>query len=131
MSEFQKALQELDLSDVVAQVQEELGLSESDALRAEELYKQFLTLCFKYPEKQVVPPKLADFVWHEHITDTRKYEADCNQLFGKFMHHVPTKESSTNAYEETKSLYQQEFSVNLEQYGLRNQELYRASNCSN
>lgn len=125
---FQNALNSLDLTNVVASVQEELGLSSEDAQRAEELYRQYLTLCHKYPQMSVVPPKLADKVWHQHIMDTQKYAADCEQLFGQFIHHHPHKTDAEQGYETTKKLYKNEFGVDLEKYGI-SPELMRFADC--
>ncbi len=55
----------------------------------EKWYKRFLYLCAKYPEKSIVPTKEIDKFWHYHILDTGKYEADCQQAFGYFLHHFP------------------------------------------
>ncbi len=126
---FNAALKNLDLTNVVARVQEEVGLSDSDAKRAEELYRQYLTLCHKYPDIKVVPPKLADKVWHEHITNTRKYAADCNDLFGQFIHHQPSRNSMEAEFEQTKELYQKEFSIDLDAYGIEATDLQGASRC--
>ncbi len=30
-----------------------------------------------------------DEVWHAHILDTRRYAADCDCVFGEFIHHYP------------------------------------------
>src|SRR5262249_39319225 len=30
-----------------------------------------------------------DRFWHMHILDTRKYAADCDAVFGHFLHHFP------------------------------------------
>lgn len=67
------------------------GWSEERAEEAERLYRYFLALQCVYAscEPPVVPPKSADDFWHQHILDTRKYEADCLFLFGRFLHHFP------------------------------------------
>lgn len=36
-----------------------------------------------------IPSQLVDIVWHTHILFTRQYHADCQKLFGKYMHHEP------------------------------------------
>lgn len=126
---FARAIETLDLSTIINTVQEELGLKAEDAARAEELYRQFLILCHKYPEQKVVPPKLADHIWHEHITHTRKYAEDCDNLFGAFIHHNPSQDNLESAFSETKELYKKEFSVDLENYGMA-PELMSASACS-
>merc|ERR1712159_408136 len=41
------------------------------------------------PEHMVAASKLVDIVWHEHIIDTKRYMADCDFLFGRYLHHYP------------------------------------------
>lgn len=67
------------------------GWSDECAEQAEQLYRCFLALQRVYArsEPPVVPPKIADEFWHQHILDTRKYESDCSLLFGRFLHHFP------------------------------------------
>jgi hypothetical protein len=52
-------------------------------------YRRFLTLLAKYPELQIAPTRDIDAFWHAHILDTRKYAADCERVFGGFVHHYP------------------------------------------
>lgn len=54
-------------------------------------YKNFLFLNKKYArEYPVLPPLLeVDEVWHHHIMDTRRYEKDCEKIFGYYFHHYP------------------------------------------
>lgn len=52
----------------------------------EQQYKRFLALKRAYPDKDIVPDKLVDVFWHQHILDTEKYSLDCNRLFGCFLH---------------------------------------------
>ncbi|MEI9954919.1 MAG: hypothetical protein WDM90_01065 [Ferruginibacter sp.] len=76
-------------------------------------YKKFLALKRTYPEKDIVPNKLVDIFWHQHILDTAKYAEDCENLFGYFVHHFPYfgmngPEDAANlssAFDETKDLY--------------------------
>lgn len=124
---FNNALKDLDLTNVVAIVQENLGLSDADTERAEELYRQYLTLCHKYPDMQVVPPKLVDEVWHAHIMNTPKYTADCETLFGSFLHHAPHSLESEGEFENTKELYKKEFLVDLDNYGLSDEMVSKAA----
>ena len=67
------------------------GWSQEHADEAERIYRCFLVLQSVYAdcEPPIVPPKIADEFWHQHILDTRKYEADCEFLFGRFLHHFP------------------------------------------
>lgn len=62
--------------------------SESVA-HAENLYRRFLVLHAVFPSEDLVPTKVLDGYWHQHIMDTRKYARDCEFLFGEFLHHDP------------------------------------------
>lgn len=57
--------------------------------KVEVKYKQFLKLCYHYPEMQIVPDKKTDKFWHTHIFDSQMYTEDCNNIFGYYLHHYP------------------------------------------
>ena len=60
--------------------------------KAEELeiwYRRFLYLSNLYNDKVIVPSKDIDIFWHTHILDTQKYMSDCENLFGRYIHHFP------------------------------------------
>ena len=84
---------------------------------AEEEYKKFLFLKLIYPKVALVPNKLVDKFWHEHILDTKAYQQDCEALFGYFIHHYPyfgiygddDQRSLQNAFDETIALYEKHF----------------------
>lgn len=52
-------------------------------------YRRFLTLKIRYPGMNLVPTDDIDLIWHTHILDTENYAADCEKLFGRFLHHKP------------------------------------------
>ena len=52
-------------------------------------YRRFLYLSSIYNEKVLVPSKDIDIFWHTHILDTQKYMLDCENLFGRYIHHFP------------------------------------------
>ncbi len=56
-------------------------------------YRKFLVLVgealLQQDNEPVVPWGGVDDVWHAHILDTEKYQQDCNDLFGRFLHHFP------------------------------------------
>ena len=56
---------------------------------AELEYRKFLSLKKWYPKLSLVPSKLVDKFWHEHILDTQSYTNDCDVLFGFYLHHYP------------------------------------------
>ncbi|HWM89548.1 MAG TPA: hypothetical protein VN493_02150 [Thermoanaerobaculia bacterium] len=86
-----------------------------DTVEAE--YKRFLGLKRAYPEREIVPDRLVDIFWHQHILDTVKYAEDCQILFGDFLHHYPYfgmngEEDHANlcaAFEETRHLHELHF----------------------
>ncbi len=52
-------------------------------------YRRFLHLMHAFPNEAASPTKAVDTFWHYHILDTQKYAADCDDVFGCFMHHNP------------------------------------------
>lgn len=52
-------------------------------------YQRFLALRVLHPDRPLRPTDAAGRLWHEHILDTRAYHADCQAIFGEFLHHVP------------------------------------------
>ena len=52
-------------------------------------YRRFLYMSYLYHEKIIVPSKDIDTFWHTHILDTKKYMSDCDNLFGRYIHHFP------------------------------------------
>ena len=65
------------------------GWSREYADRMELAYRRYLTLLVKYPDETIAPTKDIDKFWHAHILDTLKYSADCQAIFGKYLHHFP------------------------------------------
>ena len=108
---------DLDLADVNRRLRRRKGWWWSrrhDVDRLESEYRQFLFLVASNPGKAVVPwTEAMDDFWHEHILDTRRYEADCQAIFGRMMHHDPhlTKGSQPQraAFGDTKAMYRAAF----------------------
>lgn len=65
------------------------GWSPEQVTEVEFEYRRFLCLLKRFPEEQIAPRFDVDIFWHYHILDTMKYAADCEQLFGYFLHHYP------------------------------------------
>lgn len=128
---FEQRLAKLDLTPIMKRVANDTGLPASDLEQAEHLYRKFLTLKALYPEKSFVPPRLADIVWHTHIIYTRRYMADCNMLFGSYLHHTPDLGAAAEKlYEEnTVALMQREFGIDLHAFRLGAPEHYSAADC--
>jgi hypothetical protein len=83
---------ELDLDPIkVKLMHKESGegwsLEQANAVEFE--YRRFLCLMKLFPHEHTAPLFDVDIFWHYHILDTMKYAADCEQIFGYFLHHFP------------------------------------------
>jgi hypothetical protein len=52
-------------------------------------YKRWLFLRRRFEGELMPPTKDIDMFWHAHILDTYQYEADCDRIFGYYLHHNP------------------------------------------
>jgi hypothetical protein len=87
-----KAIAELDLDPIKVKLMHKesgQGWSLGTANAVEFEYRRFLCLMKKFPNEQTAPSVDVDTFWHYHILDTMKYAADCEQVFGYFLHHFP------------------------------------------
>ena len=115
---FEARLSRLDLS-TGERLADESGRSVAQGTPSPdvEIYKNFLRLIKKYPNKELVPSKEIDRVWHMHILNTRRYMSDCHALFGEYIHHNPTSESAAEsalpAFLETCRLFKREFGIDM------------------
>ena len=89
------------------------SLEHANAIELE--YRRFLTLMKKYPHEQTSPLVDVDTFWHYHILDTMKYAADCEAVFGYFLHHFPYV-----------GMRGEEDEASLARIGQRMKELYEA-----
>jgi hypothetical protein len=92
------------------------GWSHAYAVAVELEYRRFLYMVKKFPDEPVAPLFDVDVFWHYHILDTMKYAADCEQVFGYFLHHCP---SSGTQGEDEETVH--------DVSGARMQELYEAT----
>ncbi len=93
MQAYERA-KSLDLTMVRRKLMDEqhgLGWGQEKTAEAEDLYLRFLALqtASSSSTHKVVPPRVVDEFWHQHILDTRKYAADCESIFGEYLHHFP------------------------------------------
>ena len=87
-----QSIQDLDLRRIIwkmADPDEGKGFTPQMLARAELDYRRFLHLHVLFPEVDLVPTEMIDEVWHQHILDTNAYAADCEKIFGHFLHHYP------------------------------------------
>lgn len=108
----------LDLGPIKAKLMEKDGASwtrqRADAVEAE--YRRFLCVAKMYPQEEMAPQIDVDIFWHHHILDTMKYAADCQQIFGYFLHHSPQSGPRSEADE-----------ARHEVMGARMQQFYHAT----
>jgi hypothetical protein len=65
-------------------------------------YRNYLALCKMYPGVQLMPCPDIDLIWHQHLLNTKRYQEDCVEYFGWFLHHnpkMPTEEIARNSGE--------------------------------
>ena len=93
--------------------------------RALHEYRQFLGLMLWYPEAVLVPSEDIDEVWHTHVLNTARYQADCEAIFGRFQHHFPSFGESDEVQaeqlkgrDETLQLFAEAFGEVPQSYGL-------------
>ena len=128
---FEQRIARINLDAVMQHVAKDTGLEGEDLTRAEDLYRKYLTLRSRYPEVTMVPPRIVDHVWHAHITFTRQYMADCELLFGEYLHHTPMEEDTDAMYHSgTVMLMARDFGVSLPTYAQIQPSLYAAGPCS-
>jgi hypothetical protein len=84
-----RRVDELDFSMLKRKLVEENGWTAEVCDEAEGLYRKFLALNMRYPDRKICPSGPIDEFWHAHILDTRAYAADCELLFGGMLHHFP------------------------------------------
>ena len=78
----------LDLSFINKRL-ERAGRTPEEAERSVEEYRRFIAVLAAEPNKILVPTKVADPAWHEHILFMEKYEQDMMRLVGGRVYHYP------------------------------------------
>ena len=92
-NELFNVVMQLDLTSIknkLMHVPSGEGWSLDKANAVEKEYRRFLCLIKLFPEEDTAPLVDVDTFWHYHILDTMKYAADCEQVFGYFLHHDPS-----------------------------------------
>lgn len=82
-------VEDLDFTLLKRKLIDEQGVTPELCQEAEGLYRRFLALNLRYPDRKICPTGPIDLFWHAHILDTQAYERDCQALFGRFLHHFP------------------------------------------
>ena len=80
---------QLDFTMLKRKMVEERGWTSEFCEEVESLYRKFMALNARYPDRKICPTGPIDEFWHAHILDTRAYIRDCDTVFGKYLHHFP------------------------------------------
>jgi len=111
------AINELDLQLMIERISDpndELtyssGWPRDLAEKIAEQYKAFLWISKLHPDKILVPFREVDEFWHQHILHTRQYVQDCQNIFGRYLHHTPHKQRT----EEDSRFYEEHSKTTLE-----------------
>lgn len=103
------SIDSLNLNRVIAKSMDAdsgYGWDYSLAMDLSDMYRAFLFLCKIYPDQVIVPTREVDEFWHLHILDTQNYAIDCQNIFGKYLHHYPYAGlEGTSATEEEEQKY--------------------------
>jgi hypothetical protein len=83
-----------DLSDVKASYAKRYGLTPAQADLHERELKRYLSLCIADPEGCYGMFSDVDNLWHEFICHTPAYQAFCDRIAGRFLHHIPTSSAA-------------------------------------
>src|SRR5262245_45921098 len=117
LSDAMRLVESVDLSMVKLKImdkEEGQGWDQAYADHVESRYRRYLCMILMSGGRgSVVPTKEIDLFWHQHILDTRAYASDCQQVFGRFLHHFPyfgmrgddDAKNLENAFEDTKRTY--------------------------
>jgi hypothetical protein len=79
----------LDFTMLKTKICRDENMTVEEVDQIEDLYRKFLALNMRYPDRKICPTGPIDMIWHYHILDTRAYERDCMMLFGRLLHHFP------------------------------------------
>jgi hypothetical protein len=80
---------QLDFTMLRRKMIEQLNWTSEFCDEVESLYRKFLALNARYPDRKICPTGPIDAFWHAHILDTRAYARDCELVFGEYLHHFP------------------------------------------
>ncbi len=114
-----KKVREIDLLTIASSLLSRKGESEVNIDTLVDIYGKWLALRMTYGRLLTPPNSQIDEMWHEHILHTEQYFADCEYLFGTYMHHYPRNDSAVKEeelfqFERMKQLWNQHFHEKIE-----------------
>jgi len=116
LSDSADAIASIDLSRIEKRVAKEHNWSAEKTAEVAKEYRRFLQLLRRHGSSaRIVPSKEVDEIWHAHILYTEQYAADCERIFGFYMHHAPSDDTAEaraedqKEYQDVLRMYRQEF----------------------
>ena len=95
MCSLRQKIDELDLEPIALKIQRKLRWSDERMEQAVQGYRNYLFECGVGGDAKLLLTQDVDEIWHGHILDTQRYSQDCDNLFGYFLHHVPSYTGQT------------------------------------
>lgn len=81
-------------------------------------------------KQRLSPSYIVDLAWHEFILFTRYYHEFCQQYYGRYIHHTPSKSENPNIYKKTIQHYIVNYNEPPESiWGQAALEEWETSNC--
>lgn len=119
-----RLIDELDLEPIAFKLRLEHEWSIEQINHAVGQYRLWLKMVALHPNESIIPNKEVDEVWHTHILDTRKYAEDCDNIFGRFIHHFPyfglrdeaDRQDLQEAFDQSQAMMLEEFGENLRSF---------------
>lgn len=102
---------EFNMEDVVARYMKDEGLTEEIALEHEREIKRFLSMCALNPKACYGMKGPIDEIWHTFIMFTRDYAEFCQQVAGRFIHHIPETGKGENKSSQNYVLFLNDYEV--------------------
>jgi hypothetical protein len=85
-----RAINRTKLDDIAARARAYNDWDVAQTRRAIEWYRHYLWASYKHRGQPVFAiVQEADELWHAHLAYTKRYRADCQRIFGRFLDHNP------------------------------------------
>lgn len=110
-------IQAADLTPVVNRLVSIDGWPKKSALKAVQLYRNYLFLRKKYKDYELPPSYEIDEAWHAHILHTEDYMKFCQLVFGTYLHHHPHIVSQNGDFKKLNQLFEMTQTLHKKEFG--------------
>ncbi len=94
VQEMFRKLMAFDITEVKRLLVERDHIPREHVEEMERQYKQYLSLVACNPTMNLPISTEVDKMWHAHLLTTLSYHKMCDEIIGKFLHHVPALDES-------------------------------------